>query len=246
MDPLLVKPRTRHTPTSARTREQLILAAERLFAEQGMDNVSLRQINAGAGQRNSSAAHYHFGSKDALIEAISVYRIGRIDRTRNAMLEKLKAENGSPDVAALLRALVIPLVQEIDDTEGGEYYILFVAQLLGHPTLDMRRMWCRQLDTSVGPIYHALRDSLSEIPDELYSSRFGLLWELTIHALADRSRIYGAGRPASGSPLKSLFIDNLMDVLLGLITAPISGATARQVEALRSGPAAPAATARQA
>ena len=50
---------------SQQTREELILAAERLFSEFGIDAVSLRQINAAAGQRNSSAAHYQFGSKDA-------------------------------------------------------------------------------------------------------------------------------------------------------------------------------------
>ena len=45
------KARTKLTPTSTRTREMLILAGERLFAQQGLDNVSLRQINAEAGQR---------------------------------------------------------------------------------------------------------------------------------------------------------------------------------------------------
>ena len=42
---------------SQQTREELILAAERLFSEFGIDAVSLRQINAAARQRNSSAAH---------------------------------------------------------------------------------------------------------------------------------------------------------------------------------------------
>ena len=55
------------------TRQQLILAAEKLFAESGIDSVSLRQINLEAGQKNSSAAHYHFGSKDALI--LSIYQL---------------------------------------------------------------------------------------------------------------------------------------------------------------------------
>ena len=44
------------------TAERLLLAAERLFAARGVDGVSLRQVNVEAGQRNLSAAHYHFGS----------------------------------------------------------------------------------------------------------------------------------------------------------------------------------------
>ena len=80
------KARTKLTPTSTRTREQLILAGERLFAQQGVDNVSLRQINAEAGQRNSSASHYHFGSKESLITAICEYRLERLNKRRNDML----------------------------------------------------------------------------------------------------------------------------------------------------------------
>lgn len=230
-----MKARTRYTPTSARTREQLIMAAERLFASNGMDNVSLRQINAGAGQRNSSAAHYHFGSKDALIEAISTYRLERIDHARHALFADLTADRAEAEVSIhdLIRVLVCPLVDEIDDSEGGENYILFVAQILGHPTIELRGMWCRQLDTSVGPVYHALRAKLPQLPDEVFASRFSLLWELAIHALADRTRIYGSGRPDEGSPMKSAHLANLMDALHGLLTAPVSAATSTAVDGVR-------------
>ena len=48
------------------TREKLLDAAERLFAEQGFDSTSLRQITAAAGA-NLAAVNYHFGSKEDLI-----------------------------------------------------------------------------------------------------------------------------------------------------------------------------------
>jgi len=47
----MIKARTRLTAASTQTREHILLAGERLFAEQGFDNVSLRQINTAAGQR---------------------------------------------------------------------------------------------------------------------------------------------------------------------------------------------------
>ena len=55
---------------SGATRERLILAAEELFARDGLDAVSLRQVNTAAGQRNASAAHYHFGSKQGMVLAL--------------------------------------------------------------------------------------------------------------------------------------------------------------------------------
>ena len=52
------------------TRTGLLLAAERLFALQGVAATTIRQINAAAGQRNQSAIHYHFGSRDGILDAI--------------------------------------------------------------------------------------------------------------------------------------------------------------------------------
>ena len=68
------------TPTG--TREKLIIAAEQLFAERGIQDVSLRQINNAAGQRNASATHYHFGSRDTLVRAIFEFRMTGIDQRR--------------------------------------------------------------------------------------------------------------------------------------------------------------------
>src|SRR4051794_41890454 len=51
------------------TKEQIVLAAEALFAERGIEGVSLRQIGAAAGNGNNSAVQYHFGTKDRLGQA---------------------------------------------------------------------------------------------------------------------------------------------------------------------------------
>jgi AcrR family transcriptional regulator len=52
----------------------MILAAEQPFAENGVDGVSLREIAVAAGQRNNSAAQYHFGTKQGLVEAVFDYQ----------------------------------------------------------------------------------------------------------------------------------------------------------------------------
>jgi hypothetical protein len=46
----------------ADTKQNLILSALGLFAEQGIDAVSMRTINNAAGTKNASAVHYHFGN----------------------------------------------------------------------------------------------------------------------------------------------------------------------------------------
>ena len=64
------------------SRERMVRAAERLFAERGINAVSMREVAAAAGQLNNSAVRYHFGSRDGLVDAIFRYRMSRIDERR--------------------------------------------------------------------------------------------------------------------------------------------------------------------
>ncbi len=64
----------RGTARGRATRELLVLSAERLFAERGINGVSLREIAVEAGQRNNAATEYHFGTRENLLAAIYVYR----------------------------------------------------------------------------------------------------------------------------------------------------------------------------
>ncbi len=50
----------------AATKAAVLATAERLFAEQGLRAVSVRDITAAAGV-NLASVNYHFGSKDALV-----------------------------------------------------------------------------------------------------------------------------------------------------------------------------------
>ena len=68
------------------TKEQIVLAAERLFAARGYEGVSLREIGAAAGSGNNSAVQYHFGSKGQLVVAIFENRLPYIDDRRAVLI----------------------------------------------------------------------------------------------------------------------------------------------------------------
>ncbi|HEX4216826.1 MAG TPA: TetR family transcriptional regulator, partial [Acidimicrobiales bacterium] len=80
-------------PTASSTREQLVLAAERLFAVQGIDGVSLRKIGAEAGNANNSAVRYHFGSKQGLLQAILEYRLPGLNRRRQLLATQARPDD---------------------------------------------------------------------------------------------------------------------------------------------------------
>jgi AcrR family transcriptional regulator len=218
--------RSKKTSVGADTRVALILAAERLIAENGIDGVSLRQINAEAGQRNSSAAHYHFGSKDALVRSIYEYRLGRVNQRRQAMLDDIRAEGCEDDTRRVVAAIVRPIVAEIEESEGGSFYIRFLSQAIGHPQGGTRKYFDNALTDATSEVYTLIDGALPEISDRVLGQRFGLMWEMIIHSLADRERYRLQSQRGVDRESES-FINNLIDVVTGGLTAPVSSDTAR-------------------
>ncbi len=111
------------------TAHKLLLVAERLLAEEGVDAVSTRRISVEAGQRNNSALQYHFGSMDGLLEALLEYRQGVINRRRLALLNALEDQSRLDDLAALLDAMVRPFLELLGDEPQASYYLNLVSQL---------------------------------------------------------------------------------------------------------------------
>ena len=96
------------SPTSpGDTKQRILDAAESLFAEQGVGATSLRAIIGAAGV-NSAAIHYHFGSKEGLIEALFSRRITPINEARLVRLDALQRQ-GLLDHESLLRAFLEPM-----------------------------------------------------------------------------------------------------------------------------------------
>src|SRR3954468_1858537 len=90
-------------------RRTLVETAERMYAERGINGVSLRQIGAAAGQLNTSAARYHFGSKVGLINAVFEQRMGPINALRMEMIDATQADAEVRSVRRLVEAFVLPL-----------------------------------------------------------------------------------------------------------------------------------------
>ncbi len=91
---------------TATTREQILDAAETLFAEHGYTATSMRQLTTAAGV-NLAAVNYHFGGKEELAKAVLQRRIDPINAERHRRLDELE----NPDVEAILRAFIEPALQ---------------------------------------------------------------------------------------------------------------------------------------
>src|SRR5258708_39222521 len=87
------------------TQVRLLDATEQLIGARGVDAVSLRAINAAA-ESNVAAAHYHFGSKEALVRAVLDRRMAALAEQRSQQLAPLEA-----DPAPSPRAVAVVFVQ---------------------------------------------------------------------------------------------------------------------------------------
>lgn len=195
----------------------LILAAERLFAGQGIEAVPLRHVNLAANQKNMSAAHYHFGSREGLIEAVLLYRLPDLDRRRAALLE---CDAGTKDIAFYLNAFIRPLIQELMPREEGNHYIRFMQQY---------ERWrgdyelVRRLTPASVTIYDQLERQIGYLPVEVRRLRIGYLINMIHSVLATAEERLGTGEVVHAEI--ELIAANLVDMSASALTAPLSAAT---------------------
>jgi AcrR family transcriptional regulator len=115
-------------------RSALISAAGRLFATNGVNGVSLREIMRAAGQRNTTALQYHFGDRNGLLRAVLEKHSLRVSTRRHAILDQLESKD---EVALrdLASAFLLPLVPELrDDMNVGPAFLQIAAQLVNKTT----------------------------------------------------------------------------------------------------------------
>ncbi len=112
------------------TREAVLRAAEALFAEQGFRRTTLRAITRAAGV-NLAAVHYHFGSKQALIEAVFARRIVPMNRERLRRLEAWEAA-AQADLEGLIDAFAGPPL-ELARRPGGAVFVRLLGRSYTEP-----------------------------------------------------------------------------------------------------------------
>ncbi|CAA9215480.1 MAG: hypothetical protein AVDCRST_MAG50-186 [uncultured Acidimicrobiales bacterium] len=211
--------------SSLTTRTRLITAAEELFAERGIDAVSLREINRASGARNAVAVQYHFEDRAGVIRAILDKHRGAVDAARHLMLDGYE-QAGRPDLRGLAEALVVPSATKLADLDGGPAYLQINSELVNRPQAG-----------SVDSGSSDSRDSGSS--DSRDSIR---RWRSLVEPLLDpeatrlhrrftaiRFSAAELGRRAASGPHTDdrLFISHLVDLVTAILVAPVSEQTVR-------------------
>ncbi|WOJ98201.1 helix-turn-helix domain-containing protein [Congregibacter brevis] len=115
--------------------ERLKAEAQRLFANRGIDGVTVRDIAKAAGQKNAAAVGYHFGSKEALIRALIVDGAKIIDARRNNLLDALEESTGPNSISQIVDILIYPSVNLAAPGETDTYNRFLRMLTMSHSDL---------------------------------------------------------------------------------------------------------------
>lgn len=204
----------------AATREQILVAAERLFAEQGTAAVSHRRISEAAGQGNNTAVGYHFGTKAALVRAIVRKHQERIEHERGAMADRT---DRSTEVRDWVACLVLPTTRHLADLGPPTWFGRFSAQIMTDPAYRGIAVAESLHSPALLRATDALVRCLPELPQEVRRERRDMSRLLLVHTIAERERALadgGSTRRASWEQAAT----GLIDAITGLWLAPATPA----------------------
>ena len=202
------------------TRQRLVEAATRGFAEDGVHTASLLEITRQAGQRNRGAVHYHFGSRTGMLVAVLEQHLDLL-ATRERELLAIAQAQPAEDLVSVVRALVLPAVELAELGGQGRCYLMILGELVEEDPDAMDPEVLHALERLGGyEVYGLLEQRVPPMPDDMRSERLSLVTAFVLRAIADRSRAGDRSTPGRAQLDTDPFARNLVAMVVGMLTAP--------------------------
>jgi AcrR family transcriptional regulator len=198
------------------TRERILAAAERLYAEHGVLAVSNRQISEAAGQGNNTAVGYHFGTRADVVRAIARRRSADVEELRRGLL----ATPGA-DLRYWVGCLVHPTTRYLAALGRPTWFARFTAQVMTEPSLRPIIAEETLASPSMVRTVEGVSRCLPDLPADVRAERNAMTRHLLIHTMAERERALAEGGDTPRASWREA-ATGLTDALVGLWLAPVT------------------------
>lgn len=193
----------------------------------GFEGTSLRQLTSRASV-NLAAVNYHFGSKDALIEALFRRKLDPMNAARIAQLEQLEAEaKGRPLAAeAVIRAFIAPGLRLMEDAKGGgRNFIRLLGRTYTEPAKPIRVLIGQLYAPAMERYKAALERALPHMPREELVWRMHFMFGTLAYTLAatDTVQLIAGCKPEDRYDAR-LLEERLSSFLAAGLQAPLNQA----------------------
>ncbi|MCX7620893.1 MAG: TetR/AcrR family transcriptional regulator [Acidimicrobiales bacterium] len=199
-----------------RTRARLLDVAEELFADLGVEAVSVRSVNAAAGLAPASV-HYHFRDKDGLVRAVIARRGEMVIRRQAELLAQIERLRRRPRAEEVVRLLADPFHDLLRrEPTGGARWLTIVADLVA---ANDERVY--QVGFGPGSVQERINRCAAAAFPALPEPEISLRWRLASTALLQLM--------ASSAPVLATDAgDREYEVIVGFVAAGLAGVCVRK------------------
>ena len=205
------------------TKQRILDVAERLFAENGFAGTSLRRIIAEA-EVNLAAVHYHFHSKEGLLEAVLMRRMVPLNQERLALLgaAEQKTASAGATLEDILTAFVEPPMRLILHPSGeGRVF----GKLIGRLHSETGGFFIELAKRHFGPAAERFRNALHRALPELAPDQLQWRIHFAVGAMAHTLSCWDQLEALSGGRLRPSNVESVAPILVGFISAGFRAAT---------------------
>ena len=211
---------------SEMTTKTLILdTAEKLFANNGFTGTSLRAIIKEAGV-NTASVHYHFGSKEGLIEEVLRRRAAPLNEKRLERLDAIESQHASGPlpVEGVIEAFLVPAIQRIQ--AGGELLPRLFGRAIAEPDESLRAIVHDIFEIVFERFLKAFARALPDLAPEEVRWRVhfmigAMVFTVTVPAM------HGSDKASAEDPNR--MIQRLIDFIAAGMRGPITEPTTRDL-----------------
>jgi AcrR family transcriptional regulator len=208
------------------TRTRILDAAEEQFMQHGFEGASMRMLTAKA-EVNLAAINYHFGSKDALIEAVFRRRLDAMNAERIAELDRLEKDAAgkalTPD--AIIRAFIGASLRMIEDARGGgRNFTRLLGRAYTEPAKPIRQLIGQMYAPAMERFKAAFSKALPELPKDELVWRMHFMFGTLAYTLAatDTVQLIAGAKPEDRYDARVLQ-DRLTAFMSAGLLAPLAG-----------------------